>query len=93
MIVNGPVSVRKTSKSFVFKVSNDGIEPITINAADITASVDVNGVTTGTVSVAGLPLTLGPGSSKRLKADVELRLGRVRSGRHHRVQRVREPCW
>ncbi len=82
VIVNGPVgpSTRKTSKSFVIKVSNDGTAPITITAGEITTSVEVNGTATGTVSVAGLPVTLGPGSSKRLKADLELRLGRVRSG-------------
>ena len=51
VIVNGPVgpSTRKTSKSFVFKVSNDGTAPITITATDITASVTVNGTATGTV--------------------------------------------
>ena len=51
VIVNGPVgpSTRKTSKSFVFKVSNDGTTPITITAADITTSVTVDGATTGTV--------------------------------------------
>ena len=70
VIVNGPVgpSTRKTSKSFVFKVSNEGTTPTTIAGTDITASVTVNGTATGTVSVAGLPTTLGPGSSKRLKA-------------------------
>ena len=68
VIVNGPVSHTKTSKSFVFKVSNLGTAPITINPADVTSSVTVNGTTTGSVSVAGLPLTLNPGASKRLKA-------------------------
>ena len=71
VIVNGPVgpSTRKTSKSFVIKVTNDGTEPITITDADITTSVTVDGVTTGTVDVAGLPVTLKPGASKRLKAE------------------------
>jgi len=67
VIVNGPVSSRKTSKNFVFKVSNVGTTSITINSGDITSSVDVNGTTTGSVSVAGLPVTIGPGASKRLK--------------------------
>jgi K319L-like, PKD domain len=66
-IVNGPVSHTKTSKNFVFKVTNVGTTSITINSGDITSSVDVNGTTTGSVSVAGLPVTLGPGASKRLK--------------------------
>ena len=70
VIVNGPVgpSTRKTSKSFVIKVSNDGTSPLTIDPSDVTSSVTVNGTVTGTVSVAGLPVTLSPGSSKRLKA-------------------------
>jgi hypothetical protein len=67
VIVNGPVSHTKTSKNFVFKVSNVGTTSITINPGDITSSVDVNGTTTGSVSVAGLPVTIGPGASKRLK--------------------------
>ena len=82
VIVNGPVgpSTRKTSKSFVFKVSNDGTTPITITAADITTSVTVNGTATGTVSVAGLPVTLGPGSSKRLKATWNYASGAFAAG-------------
>ena len=94
VIVNGPVgpSTRKTSKSFVFKVSNDGTTPITITAADITAA-SCQQVETGSVSVAGLPVTIGPGSSKRLKARLELFRWIVRSGRHSRVQRMREPGW
>jgi archaellum component FlaG (FlaF/FlaG flagellin family) len=67
VIVNGPVTSAKTSKNFVFKVTNLGMSPITINAADVTSTVDVNGTETGSVSVAGLPVTLGPGASKRLK--------------------------
>jgi archaellum component FlaG (FlaF/FlaG flagellin family) len=67
LIVNGPVTSAKTSKSFVFKVTNMGSSPLTINAGDVSASVDVNGTTTGSVSVSGLPTTLGPGASKRLK--------------------------
>jgi K319L-like, PKD domain/Calx-beta domain len=67
VIVNGPVSHTKTAKNFVFKVTNVGTTSITINSGDITSSVDVNGTTTGSVSVAGLPVTIGPGASKRLK--------------------------
>ena len=88
MIVNGPVSSTKTSKSFVFKVSNLGTAPLTINPGDVTSSVDVNGTTTGSVSVSGLPVTLNPGASKRLKAswsyDSALAAG------DSRVQRLRE---
>ena len=82
VIVNGPVgpSTRKTSKSFVIKVSNDGTAPLTITAADLTTSVEVNGVVTGTVSVAGLPVTLGPGSSKRLKATWNYASGAFAAG-------------
>ena len=57
VIVNGPVSSRKTSKSFVFKVTNvGGTAPITINPAnDITSSVTVNADDDReSVSVAGL---------------------------------------
>jgi hypothetical protein len=67
VIVNGPVTSAKTAKNFVFKVSNVGTVPVTINPGDVTSSVDINGTATGSVSVAGLPVTLGPGSSKRLK--------------------------
>ena len=91
VIVNGPVgpSTRKTSKSFVFKVSNDGTTPITINAADITASVTVNGTATGTVGCRPAR-DARPGFLQAAEGRLELRLGRVRSGRHHRVHAVRE---
>jgi hypothetical protein len=68
VIVNGPVTSAKTAKNFVFKVTNLGNTPTTINLADVTSSVDINGTATGSVSVAGLPVTIGPGASKRLKA-------------------------
>ena len=42
--------------------------PLTVSPSDVTSSVTVNGTTTGSVSVAGLPVTINPGSSKRLKA-------------------------
>jgi hypothetical protein len=67
VIVNGPVSHTKTSKSFVLKVSNLGNSPQTITAADVTAGVTVDGTETDNVSCSGLPVTLGPGASKRLK--------------------------
>ena len=82
VIVNGPVgpSTKKTSKSFVIKVSNDGTAPITITAGELITSVDVNGMATGTVSVAGLPVTLSPGSSKRLKATWNYASGAFAAG-------------
>ena len=82
VIVNGPVgpSTRKTSKSFVIKVSNDGTSPLTIDPADVTSNVTVNGTSSGTVTVAGLPVTLGPGSSKRLKATWSYASGAFAAG-------------
>ena len=40
----------------------------------------VNGTATGTVDVAGLPVTLNPGSSKRLKADWNYASGAFAAG-------------
>jgi hypothetical protein len=68
VIVNSPVSTSKTRKSFVYKVTNIGTTPITLNfATDISGSVDVNGTTTGSVSVNPGTKTLSPGSSTRVK--------------------------
>jgi K319L-like, PKD domain len=68
VIVNGPVSSTKTRKSFVFKVSNFGIVPITLNESNITEeSVGVNGTATGTVAVTPFTKTLNPGASTRVK--------------------------
>jgi K319L-like, PKD domain len=67
VIVNGPVSSTKTSKSFVFKVTNTGMTPITINESNITSSVDVNGLLTGSVAVNPFTKTLNPGASTRVK--------------------------
>jgi hypothetical protein len=68
VIVNGPVSSTKTSKSFVFKVTNAGMTSITLDfATDITSSVDVNGTPTGSVVVNPGTKTLSPGTSTRVK--------------------------
>jgi K319L-like, PKD domain len=67
VIVNGPVSSTKTSKSFVFKVSSIGMAPITFNESNITSSVDVNGTPTGSVAVNPFTKTLTPGASTRVK--------------------------
>jgi hypothetical protein len=67
VIVNGPVTSAKTSKSFVFKVTNAGMTPITINESNITSSVDVNGLLTGSVAVNPFTKTLNPGASTRVK--------------------------
>jgi hypothetical protein len=67
VIVNGPVSSTRTSKPFVFKVINFGMVPITIDASDVTSTVDVNGTQTGAVSVNRFTKTLNPGASTRVK--------------------------
>ncbi|HEX6585683.1 MAG TPA: Calx-beta domain-containing protein [Solirubrobacterales bacterium] len=68
VIVNGPVSTTKTSKSFVFKMSNIGLVPITVDpSTDVSGSVDVNGTTTGSVSPNPGTKTIGPGASTRVK--------------------------
>jgi hypothetical protein len=67
VILNGPVSSTKTSKSFAFKVTNVGMTPITVTESNITSSVDVNGVLTGSVAVNPSTKTLTPGASTRVK--------------------------
>jgi hypothetical protein len=68
MIVNGQVTSAKTSKSFIFKVSNVGLVTITLNpATDIASSVDVNGTPTGSVSPNSGTKTLTPGASTRVQ--------------------------
>ena len=80
VIVNGPVSSRKTSKSFVFKVSNIGMAPFTINQSNITGSVNVNGSPTGSVSVSPFTKTLNPGASTRVKLDWSYAAGSLVTG-------------
>ena len=68
VILDGPVSSMKTSKSFVFKVTNVGTAlPHAINESNITSSVDVNGTPTGSVTVSPFMKILNPGASTRVK--------------------------
>jgi K319L-like, PKD domain len=80
VIVNGPVSSTKTSKSFVFKVTNTGMTTITINETNITSSVDVNGTPTGAVAVNPFTKTLGPGASTRVKLVWSYAAGSLATG-------------
>jgi YVTN family beta-propeller protein len=68
VLLNGQVTSAKTSKSFIFKVSNVGLVPITLNpATDITSSVDVNGTPTGSVSSNSGTKAITAGASTRVK--------------------------
>ena len=81
VIVNGPVTSAKTSKSFVYKVSNIGTTPITLNfATDITGSVTVNGAPTGSVAVNPGTKTLNPGASTRVKLVWSYSAGSLATG-------------
>ena len=81
VIVNGPVSHTKTSKAFVFKVSNVGTAPMTITESNITPTgVTVNGTATGTVTVSPFTKTLNPGASTRVKLDWSYGAGALATG-------------
>jgi Calx-beta domain/K319L-like, PKD domain len=80
VIVNGPVTSAKTSKSFVFKVSSVGMAPITFNESNITSSVDVNGLLTGSVAVNPFTKTLTPGASTRVKLSWSYPAGSLATG-------------
>jgi hypothetical protein len=81
VLLNGQVSSTKTSKSFVFKVSNIGVVPITVDpATDITSSVGVNGTPTGTVSPGSGTKTITPGASTRVKLVWSYPAGSVATG-------------
>ena len=68
VIVNGPTSSTKTSKSFVLKVTNLGTGPTTVDpATDISSTVSVNGATVGSVAPNSGAKTLSPGASTRVK--------------------------
>jgi len=68
VIVNGPVKTGATTKVYVFKVSNLGTAPITVNSAtDITADVLVNGAVNGSVSPITGTKTISPGGSARFR--------------------------
>jgi Calx-beta domain/K319L-like, PKD domain len=81
VIVNGPVSSTKTSKAFVFKISNFGMVSITVDpATDITGSVDVNGTETGIVTPNSGTKTLSPGASTRVKLVWSYSAGSLATG-------------
>ena len=93
VIVNGPVSSTKTSKSFVYKVTNVGTTPITINESNITSSVDVNGLLTGSVAVNPLHEDAQPRRFDASQARLELR-GRIPGdGRRSRFRRLCDRDW
>jgi hypothetical protein len=82
VIVNGPVSSTKTSKSFVFKVTNIGTTSITIVPAVIASdsSVTVNGTETGVVTPNSGTKTLSPGASTRVKLVWSYAAGSLATG-------------
>jgi hypothetical protein len=81
VIVNGPVSSTKTSKSFVLLVRNVGTTPITINETNITEeSVSVNGTPTGSVAVSPFTKTLSPGAKTRVKLSWSYPAGSLATG-------------
>jgi hypothetical protein len=81
VILNGPVSSTKTIKAFVFKVTNVGMTPITLNlATDISSTVDVNGAPTGSVTMSPGTKTLSPGASERVKLSWSYPTGSLAPG-------------
>ena len=73
VVVNGPVSSRKTSKSFVLKVTNEGTGPLTLDlGAALSGSVTVNGTPTGDVTG-----PTGTDTSTRVIASGTSSLGRI----------------
>ena len=81
VIVNGPTSSNKTSKSLVAKVTNEGTSTIEVCDTDITWDIEVDGVnSTGSVSEPADCKTLGPGASTRFKATWTYGAGEVATG-------------
>jgi hypothetical protein len=81
VIINGPTSSTKNSKSLVAKVTNEGTSTITVCDTDISWDIEVNGVnTTGSVSEPASCNTLGPGASTRFKATWNYGAGEVTTG-------------
>jgi hypothetical protein len=80
VILDGPVSSMKTSKSFVFKVTDVDATLILINESNITSSVDVNGTPTGSVTVSPITKTLNPGASTRVKLSWSYPAGSLATG-------------
>ena len=70
VIVNGPVQAKKDSKVYVFRVSNLGDSPITVDpTTDIDAVVNVNGTPNGSVSSLTGTKTIKPGKSVRFRLE------------------------
>ena len=100
VIVNGPTSIRKTSKAFVIEVRNTGTAPLTVLSTNIDADVSVNGSPSGVVIVDPATKTLSPGAKYRFKATwnytgltagatVEYNACVTVDRRHQRQQRLR----
>jgi len=68
VIVSGPVKAGATTKVYVFRVSNLGTQPITVDpTTDISAAVVVNGTANGSVTPITGTKTIGPGSRTRFR--------------------------
>ena len=64
MIVHGPVKASKGQKVYLFRVSNLGDSPITVNPdTDIAGVVNVNGTPNGSVTSLAGTKTIRPGGS------------------------------
>jgi hypothetical protein len=80
VIINGPTSSTKTSKSLVANVVNEGTSTITVCDTNITWDIEVNAVNAGSVSEPANCKTLGPGASTRFKATWTYGAGEVTTG-------------
>jgi hypothetical protein len=68
VIVNGPTSSTKTSKTFVVVVTNTGTSPLTVSPADVDGEVLVNGSPLGSIAPkTSSSKTLSPGAKTRFR--------------------------
>ena len=68
VIVSGPTKVKAGSKTYTFKVTNNGTGPLTLDLGTaITGSVTVDGAPNGTVAGPTGTDTINPGKSVRYK--------------------------
>jgi hypothetical protein len=68
VILHGPVQSKKDAKVYVFRISNLGTSPITVDpTTDIVADVEVNGTVNGSVSSLTGTKTISPGHSTRFR--------------------------
>ena len=68
VIVSGPTKAKAGSKTYSFKVTNNGTGPLTFDLGTaITGSVTVGGVTSGTVAGPTGTDTINPGKSVKYK--------------------------